>query len=80
MVHEVNVRFHSQVVGHKDLEIDVKENGLKLGRLLISRGNIEWRPAWKSVKKHRLSWAKFAALMERRGRAVRSKKKTPAGV
>jgi hypothetical protein len=75
MTHEVSIKLYSKVVAHKDLEIEVKEDGAKLGTLLISKGNIEWRPAWKSVKKHQLNWAQFAALMERRGRTVRSKKK-----
>ena len=72
VAHEVTVKFHRVVIEHKDLEIVVKDNGSKLGTLLISKGNIEWRPVWKSVRKHRLSWAKFAELMQRRGRRVRA--------
>jgi len=75
MTHEVRVKLISKIVAHKDLEIEVKEGRSKLGTLLISKGNIEWRPAWKQIKKHRLSWKKFAELMQRRGRTVRSKTK-----
>lgn len=53
MAHEVKLKLHTKVVASKDMEIEVRETSGKLGTLLISKGNIEWRPAWKSVKKHR---------------------------
>ena len=71
MAHEVKLRLHTKVVASKDMEIEVRESSGKLGTLLISKGNVEWRPAWKSVKKHRLSWKKFAALMENEGKPVK---------
>jgi len=40
---------------------------------LISKGNIEWVPANNSVKKRRLSWEKFAQLMESEGKVARIK-------
>ena len=74
MAHEVRAKIDTKVVAHKDLEIIVSttRDG-KLGRLLISKGNIEWLPKGNSVKKRRLSWAKFAELFEREGRLVRKK-------
>lgn len=72
MEHEVRVKIDTAVVGNKDLEIIVKEDGARLGRLLISKGNIEWLPKGNSVNKKRLSWKKFAALME--GDAVKTVK------
>jgi hypothetical protein len=74
MAHEVKLRLHTKVVASKDVEIEVRESSGKLGTLLISKGNIEWKPAWKSVKKHRLTWTKFAALMQGAGKAVRVKR------
>jgi hypothetical protein len=74
MAHEVKLRLHTKVVASKDVEIEVHESSGKLGTLLISKGNIEWQPAWKSVKKHRLPWAKFAELMEREGKPARAKR------
>jgi hypothetical protein len=71
MAHEVRLKLSTNVVAHKDVEVEVHESSGKLGTLLISKGNIEWRPARKSKKKHRLSWAKFAALMEGEGKAVK---------
>jgi hypothetical protein len=61
-------------VAHKDVEIVVHESSGKLGTLLISKGNIEWQPSRKSVKKHRLSWEKFAQLMEHEGKPARAKR------
>lgn len=56
---------------HKDVIIDIKRNGRKLGTVLVSKGNIEWVPAGNSVNKKRLSWAKFADLMETEGKDVK---------
>ncbi len=71
MAHQLRLRLNTNLVAHKDLEIDVRQTSGKLGTLLISKGNIEWRPAWKSVKKHRFSRRKFAQLMENEGKQVR---------
>lgn len=49
------------------IEVAVRSDGSKLGSLLVSKGNIEWLPANKSVNKYRLSWEKFAAVMEEVG-------------
>jgi hypothetical protein len=73
MAHEVRARMDTKVVAHKDLEITVKSDGAKLGTLLISKGNIEWLPKGNSVNKKRLSWGRFAALIEEKGRPVKAK-------
>ena len=72
--HEVRARIDTRVVAHKDLEIVVKQNGGELGTLLISKGNIEWLPRGKYVNKKRLSWWKFAALIEGHGRSVKARR------
>jgi hypothetical protein len=64
MAHEVIVEIKEKFVLHKDIEIEVKKDGSKLGTILVSKGNIEWLPANNHVNKHRLSWIKFAELME----------------
>ena len=74
MAHEVRARIDTKVVAHKDLEIVVKSNGSKLGTLLISKGNIEWRPKGNYVNKKRLSWHRFADLIEARGKTVKTKR------
>jgi diketogulonate reductase-like aldo/keto reductase len=73
MAHEVKLKVNTNVVGYKDVETSVKDSAGKLGTLLISRGSIEWRPAWKIVKKHRFTWAQFADRMAE-GKTVRAKR------
>ena len=71
MAHEVTLSINSKFVLHKDVEIEVKTDGSKLGTLLVSKGNIEWLPSGNSVNKHRMTWRKFAALMENQGTPVK---------
>lgn len=73
MAHEVFLSLDEKIVLHKDVEVEVKADGAKLGTLLISKGNIEWLPVGNSVNKHRLSWKKFAALMEAQGKPAKVK-------
>ncbi|MCC4118369.1 hypothetical protein LLG90_23725 [Aromatoleum toluclasticum] len=75
MAHEVTLDIATKFVLHKDVKIEVKTSEGKLGTVLISKGNIEWLPAKNSVNKHRLSWTKFAELMEDQGKQVRTRKK-----
>jgi len=51
----------------------VKTSAGKLGTLLISKGNIEWLPKGNFVNKKRLSWTKFAALLETEGKTKKIK-------
>ncbi len=71
MAHEVNVQLSSKIVQHKDMAIEVKQDGSLLGRLLVSKGNVEWKPAGNQIRKHQLSCVKFAGLMEAHGKVVR---------
>lgn len=71
MAHEVSVDITTKFLLHKNMVVEVKKDGSKLGSALISKGNIEWVPAGNSVNKYRLSWAKFAQLMESEGKPVR---------
>lgn len=73
MAHEVSMDINNKFILHKDVMVEVKNNGKKLGTLLISKGNIEWLPSGNSVNKHRLSWVKFAALMEEQGKPAKAK-------
>ena len=74
MAHEMIMNISTNFVLNKDVEVEVKTDGRKIGTLLISRGNVEWMPAGNSVNKKRLSWSKFAELMVERGRDVRVNK------
>lgn len=70
--HDISFEIPQKVVLAKDITFEVKSNNSKLGTLLISKGNIEWRPAHKVVRKYRLSWEKLARLMEEGGREIKS--------
>ncbi len=65
--HDVTLDLHTKVVAHKDIEVTVRSDGSKLGTLLVSKGNIEWLPENNSVSKYRLTWEKFAGVMEEVG-------------
>ena len=71
MAHEVTLDISTKFVLHKDVQIEVKKDGKKLGTALVSKGNMEWVPSGNSVNKKRLSWAKFAELMEEHGKDVK---------
>lgn len=73
MAHEVRAKIDTKVVAYKDLEITVTDNNGKLGKLLISRGNVEWLPKGNYVNKKRLSWTNFAALIEAHGKTAKIK-------
>lgn len=72
--HDVSISIPQKLVLAKDVEFEIKSDGARLGTLMVSKGNIEWRPAKASVNKRRLSWEKFAALMEDEGKVARIKK------
>ncbi len=75
MAHEVSLNLATKLVSHKDVEIKVRTTGDgHLGTLLVSKGNIEWLPSGNHVNKKRLTWVKFAELMEVAGTSVRTKK------
>ncbi|MCP1290620.1 hypothetical protein NK214_10505 [Chromobacterium sp. S0633] len=73
MAHQVLLNLSEKIILHKDVEIEVKVDSTRLGKLLISKGNIEWLPSGNSVNKHRLSWTKFAQLMETQGKPTKVK-------
>jgi hypothetical protein len=73
--HDISFSIPQKFVLSKDVEFDIRSDGAKLGTLLISKGNIEWVPASNSVKKQRLTWEKFAKMMEETGKVTRMAKK-----
>lgn len=53
----------SASVINTDVEIKVFSDAAKLGELHISKGSVDWLPARRPVE-IRLSWEKFAQVME----------------
>ncbi len=68
--HKVNVRVPSSSLGNADICFDVFQDDSKLGTVQVSKGSVEWVPAWKSKTGYRLSWTKFSELMESSGKKV----------
>ncbi len=71
MAHEVTLDIATKFVLHKDVTIEIKKDGAKLGTLLVSKGNIEWVPSGNYANKKRMSWEKFAKIMEIEGKNAR---------
>jgi hypothetical protein len=68
----LKVRFpRAMEVVNADVDIEVRgTDGELMGRLQISKGTVDWVPANKQLRR-RMSWRKFAQLMEEHGRPVR---------
>jgi hypothetical protein len=62
--HDVRVELSTKVVQKKDVKFGIKSNGVKLGSLLVSQGNIEWVPSGNSKNKWRMSWEKLDLFMQ----------------
>lgn len=69
MSHQVSLILNTNEINKKDVEFTIKKNGGVLGRLLISKGNVEWLPVGRQNKGHRLSWTDFDTLMRNSGSA-----------
>ncbi len=66
--HDVKLNLNAEIpVGNVDLTIPVYIDGALRGRLEVSTGSIDWRPR-NARKPVRVSWEKFAQLMEEHGR------------
>jgi hypothetical protein len=76
-VHKVSLQLTTEVL-NKDVKFEIESGGGKLGKLLISKGNIEWVPKQGSVNRKQLTWAKFATLMEESGKVAKKAKKKAA--
>ena len=72
--HNVSFKIPQKVVLSKDIELEVRSDGALLGRLLVSKGNIEWLPGGNVTNKYRLSWERFAQLVEQNGKIAKVRK------
>jgi hypothetical protein len=68
--HKVIMRQPRDQVMNADIEFIVREGLSKLGELHVSKGSIEWLPS-NGRYKRRMSWSKFAKLMEEQRRVGR---------
>jgi hypothetical protein len=73
--HEVGLHIPANIwLAKLDIEIPVRSDGVYLGRLHISQGSVDWI-AGRQQRGRRLSWERFAELMDVEGRPF----KAPAG-
>jgi hypothetical protein len=62
--HDIEAALPAHRILNTDVQIVVKSDGRLLGELRVSKGTIDWRPG-RHQYTVRLSWEKFARLMER---------------
>lgn len=67
MKHKVTLSMPNREVNKADIEFLVKQDDKVLGRLLVSKGNIVWRPRNRRSGK-KLRWDRFDALIQTYGR------------
>ena len=70
-VHDIDVSIPAQSVRNTDLVINIKSDGRQFGRLLVSRGSIDWVPANSPITR-RMTWERFAELMDSEGQRLSS--------
>ena len=59
MAHAVIARIPQHEVRNRDVEFEVRSDGQLLGRVLVSRGQLEWRPRY-ARRPHIIYWEEFA--------------------
>ena len=63
MAHQAQFSIPLRNLARADVEFQVKEDGIMLGTLMISRGSLVWFPA-NTRNGRKMDWGKFAKLME----------------
>lgn len=60
MAHNVKFTVPERELGRADIEFRVEKNSRPFGTLLVSKGALEWRPAYKwKGSKIRIGWSEF---------------------
>ncbi len=62
--HTIDFEIPVHNMGNVDITCNPRSDGRKLGTLELSKGGVNWRPRKKSVRIKRLTWERFAELME----------------
>lgn len=69
-IHTVGLNIkHGIKVQKVDVELPVTADGRKLGTVRISKGGIDWVPAYSKTGGFALGWKRFDRLMRENGRA-----------
>ena len=67
MTHKVTFTLPDRDLGKADIQFLVKSNREVLGKLLVSKGAVVWRPKSKKSGK-KLGWRKFDEMMKQEGK------------
>jgi hypothetical protein len=67
MTHKVTFTLPDRDLGKADIQFLVRSNRKVLGKLLVSKGSVVWRPKNKKFGK-KLGWKKFDEMMKQEGK------------
>lgn len=70
MAHKVTFEVPARQLGRADISFQVKNNNAMIGKLLVSKGSIVWRPRNRQKGK-KLTWKRLNEIMERHGKDER---------
>lgn len=72
--HDLSLQMQRVLVSSGDLELEVRSGKSKLGELHISKGSVDWRPVNSKGTEYRMTWEKFASVMQENGNPVVAKR------
>ena len=73
MTHSVSMNIPKTQVVHTDVEFVIKKDSVLLGKLRISKGNIQWWPSGASKNGYRLSWSALADVFVQHGTPIKKR-------
>lgn len=71
MAHDVRFTIPERKLGKSDIIFIVQRDEARLGKLLVSKGAVEWTPGHKRHT-YQIDWARFDEMMRTFGRRVRA--------
>ena len=71
MSHKITMKIPRMAVGSRDVIFVVTRNSVKIGELLISKGNVEWWPKGSKTKGKYMSWKSVADHIEIYGKDIK---------
>ena len=74
MAHKTTLKNFTSEMTSRDAIFIISNNNGKLGELMISKGDVKWKPFKKSAKLKKLTWAKFSELFESNGTEITKSK------
>lgn len=66
MAHKVTFSLPERELGKADIVVSVKSDKSVVGKLLVSKGSVVWRPKSKKQGK-KINWKRFDELMQEYG-------------